>query len=103
MFRVYLELMNVDNGLMGIGKNIYLRRKRTMRKTNCFLEKIEQDRDRKVEFSLRRLPTWAACHDDSKDRAIMETLKKAEAEALESKIRQQRCWESSSLGAIYKE
>ena len=74
-----------------------------MRKTNCFLEKIEQDRDRKVEFSLRRLPTWAACHDDSKDRAILETLAKAEAEALESKIRQQRCWESSSLGAIYKE
>ena len=74
-----------------------------MRKTNCFLEKIEQDRDREVEFSLRRLPMWAACHDDSKERAILETLKKAEAEALESTRRQQRCWKFSTLGALYKE
>ena len=73
-----------------------------MRKTNCFLDKIEQDRDREVEFSLRRLPMWAACHDDSKDRAILETLKKAEAEALESSRRQQRCWKSSTIGALYK-
>ena len=74
-----------------------------MRKTNCFLDKIEQDRDREVEFSLRRLPMWAACHDDSKERAILETLKKAEAEALEATRRQQRCWRSSTLGALYKE
>ena len=74
-----------------------------MRKTNCFLEKIEQDRDRKVEFSLRRLPMWAACHDDSKERAILETLKKAEAEALESTRRQQRCWKSSTIGVLYTE
>ena len=74
-----------------------------MRKTNCFLEKIEQDRDREVEFSLRRLPTWAACHDDSKERAILETLKKAEAEALEFSRRHQRFWKSSPLGAVHKE
>ena len=74
-----------------------------MRKTNCFLDKIEQDRDREVEFSLRRLPMWAACHDDSKERTILETLKKAEAEALEATRRQQRCWRSSTLGALYKE
>ena len=74
-----------------------------MRKTNCFLDKIEQDRDREVEFSLGRLPMWAACHDDSKERAILETLKKAEAEALESTRRQQRCWKSSTLGALYTE
>ena len=74
-----------------------------MRKTNCFLEKIEQDRDREVEFSLQRLPTWAACHDDSKERAILEILKKTEAEALESTRRQQRCWKFSTLGALYKE
>ena len=74
-----------------------------MRKTNCFLDKIEQDRDREFEFSLRRLPMWAACHDDSKERAILETLKKAEAEALESTRRQQRCWKSSTLGALYTE
>ena len=74
-----------------------------MRNTNCFLEQIELDRDREVEFSLRRLPMWAACHDDSKERAILETLKKAEAEALESSRRQQRCWKSSTLGALYKE
>ena len=74
-----------------------------MRKTNCFLDKIEQDRDREFEFSLRRLPMWAACHDDSKERAILEALKKAEAEALESTRRQQRCWKSSTLGALYTE
>ena len=74
-----------------------------MRKTNCFLDKIEQDRDREVEFSLRRLPMWAACHDDSKERAILETLKKAEAEALESARRQQRCWKSSTIGVLYTE
>ena len=74
-----------------------------MRKTNCFLDKIEQDRDREVEFSLRRLPMWAACHDDSKERAILEALKKAEAEALESTRRQQRCWKSSTLEALYTE
>ena len=74
-----------------------------MQNTNCFLEQIELDRNREVEFSLRRLPTWAACHDDSKERAILATLKKAEAEASESSRIQQRCWKYSSLGALYKE
>ena len=36
-------------------------------------------------------------------KGIEDAKKKAEAEALESKRRQQRSWESSSLGAIYKE